>query len=50
MAYFNKMNTVLGVNLLEQGNPKEFYTGLSCMIKDFAVTGSKRISHYDQFK
>jgi len=44
------MNTILRVNLLERGNPKEFYKGVSCMIKDFAVRGSKLISHYDQFK
>jgi len=31
------MNTVLGVNLLERGNPKEFYKGVSCMIKDFTA-------------
>jgi len=44
------MNTVLRVNLLEWENPKEFYKSVSCMIKDFAVRGSKLISHYDQFK
>jgi len=25
IAYFNLMNTVLGVNLLERGNLKEFF-------------------------
>jgi len=44
------MNTVLGVNLLERRNSKEFYKGVSCMIKNFAVRGSKVISRYDQFK
>ena len=50
MANFNKMNTALGVNLLERGNPKEFYKSVSSMINDFAVRGNKLISHYDQFK
>jgi len=40
------MNTVLGVNLLERANPKEFYKGVSCMINDFAVRGIKLISRY----
>jgi len=50
MAHFNKMNTTLGMKLLERGNAKEFYKGVSCKINDFAVRGSKLISCYDQFK
>jgi len=41
------MNTVLGVNSLQQG--KEFYKGVSFMIKDFAVRGSKIISCYNPY-
>jgi len=41
------MNTVLGVNLLERGNPKEFYKGVSCMINDFAMKWNKLISRYN---
>ena len=43
------MNTVLGVNLLEWGIPKEFYKGVSYMIKDFAVRSNKLISRYGPY-